>query len=496
MSSVRRIVERFPLFNNKISINLIILLIFAGSLFFRFYNYSNRWGLASDQARDAIVATYALSTHVLPMTGPFSASGPFVFGPYMYWFLMAVGTLLPFSFFGYWIGLSVVSSLMVFPMILIGKEIKDTSTGLILGFFTAISPAQNNQATNLTASALAGFFSILSVYFFIRSLKYSSFKNFFLLGLFTGLAINTHFQGIPLVLLIVASGLLSRKIKNVLSTFLGFIIPFIPLIIFDLTNNFFESANILKYFLSNDSAALSGRWLTYLANTWPQFWRMMIGGNVYLSAGLIILTLFVFVYFLYKKTIEKSILVLGIIYALIFVILRYFPGQLFGDFTAFIGPFVLILVTWALIKIKDANVYLGLFLIILVSLFTVNTTFNNISLATNYSSINSKKLENILIQQFPKGSKFAIYDYKYQNTEVSLPLILYLTQDKKISNNGIKIGIAGSLIPNFQLNYFEKGRYTEFLYTLRGYPNDTLVKNGWVLVNPSNVYKSVENWYK
>lgn len=475
---------------------LAVFILFLVSVFFRFYNYQNRWGLASDQARDAIVATYASSIHSIPLIGPFSASGPFVFGPYMYWFLMLIGVILPFSFFTYWIGLSFLSSLMVFPMILIGKEIKNIFLGLILGLFTAISTTENNLATNLTASALTNIFSIFMIYFFIRSIKYSSLRNFFFLGVFVGLSINTHFQAIPLVLLLFAGAVISRRLKQIVYMLVGFLIPFIPLIIFDITNNFYETTNIIGYFFMPHAANLPNRWLTYVGTTWPQFWSLMIGGNIYLSSGIMVLTYLVLCYFLYKKIINKAILGLGIVYALIFILFRYFPGQLFGDFTAFLAPIILVLVVWALSEIKDKNIYLGYALIILVSLFTIQSTCLSIANATNYSSQNARKIENILIEQFPKGTKFSIYDYKYQNTQVSLPLILYLNRDKKLDGNGIKIGIAGSVIPNFQLNYFEKGRYTEFLYTLRNYSDKTLVENGWVLVDPQNVYSSVENWYK
>ncbi len=484
----------------KLKINKTFLLLFAIfliTLFFRFFNYINRWGIASDQARDAIVSSYAIANNSLPLIGPFSASGPFVFGPFMYWFLIIVGHILGFSYLGYWIGLTFFSSLMAFLMFLVGKEIKDNFTGLLLAFFNAISTMQNNLATNLTESALAGIFSVFSLYFFIRSVKYGSFANDFFLGLFTALAINTHPQSIPLGLLLLASILISRNVKKISFLILGFVIPFIPLAIFDLQSNFYESKNILGYFLTAHSSGteVPKRWLTYLSQTWPQFWSLMLGGNFYISVGLVLLTVLVFLYAIYKKDIQKPILSLAIIYAFIFIILRYFPGQLFGDFVAFLVPLFLILVTWAVVKIKQLNLYAGILIIAVISLTSIYSTFNAINMATNYSWPNAKKLENVLVQEFPKNTKFSVYDFGHTNTQISYPLVYALYLDGKINDSGQKIGINSQIMPGYQLNYFEKDRYTAFFYTL-GQNDKTLVKNGWVNVNPSNIYKSVENWYK
>jgi len=480
--------------NKKTAISLFVIILIA--IFFRFYNYSNRWGLASDQARDAILVLQALKTHSIPLIGPFSASGPFVFGPYMYWLLMIIGALFPFSFLSFWVGLGIISVIMVLVMVVIGKEIGDKSFGILLGFFTAIS-TRSDMSTNLIFSRLAGFASIISVYFLVKSIKYSRWRDYLFLGLFLGIAMNSHFQAVPLVFVLPISIFFGkRSIKNVVSLIGGFIVPFIPLIIFDLRSHFYESTHLIKYWFSPDAGDLPTRWITYLSVTWPEFWRVTIGGNYYVAILLVALTSTMLLYYALKKKINKMLGAIIIIYIFIFILLRYFTGPISIDFTAFINPFILIPIVWVLWKIKNRNKYFGLALILVVSIFTIATSYDSIVSATNYSSSNAKMLEKIIVEKFPKNSKFSIYDYKYKNTEISLPLVLYLNQDGKISDSGIRIGVSESIIPNVQLNYFEKGRYTEFLYTLENFSDKTLTKNGWVSVDPSNVYTSIEDWYK
>ncbi len=233
-----------PFFKKNKNTLILLLIIFLIAFFFRFYNYDNRWGLASDQARDAIVATQALATHSVPIIGPFSASGPFVFGPYMYWFMMFTGIIFPFGFIKYWVALGLLSIVTTFLMIAVGYETENKYLGFLAGLFVAVSPIQIGISTNLVSSSLAGALSIAAVYFFIRTIKYAKTLDIFLLSLFVGFAVNTHFQTIPLMILLPVSYIFGKlKIKDLLPLAAGLFISFISLLIFLL--NFYNHSDIL-----------------------------------------------------------------------------------------------------------------------------------------------------------------------------------------------------------------------------------------------------------
>ena len=72
---------------------IVFFVIIVVAVFFRFYRYEERWGLAHDQAAFAITGRYALSKHVLPLMGPFSSGGPFQTSGTWYWFVM-IGTAI------------------------------------------------------------------------------------------------------------------------------------------------------------------------------------------------------------------------------------------------------------------------------------------------------------------------------------------------------------------------------------------------------------------
>src|SRR3989344_393208 len=107
------------LLKNETKILLLAILIIV--LVLRFYNYENRWGLAYDQARDVIVTHEALLRQTLPLIGPFSASGPFVFGPYWYWFNMLLAIIAPSWMMVHWVFQGIASTLMIIVAYKTGK---------------------------------------------------------------------------------------------------------------------------------------------------------------------------------------------------------------------------------------------------------------------------------------------------------------------------------------------------------------------------------------
>src|SRR5438045_1493449 len=112
----------------------------------RFNNYSNRWGLAYDQAHDAVVARGALDQNRIPLLGPFSSAGPFQTGGEWYWLIM-LGTKFNTSLvMSPWIFLTALYVLYVFLLIHLGKELFGKSYGLLLGLLASISTEQIAQS--------------------------------------------------------------------------------------------------------------------------------------------------------------------------------------------------------------------------------------------------------------------------------------------------------------------------------------------------------------
>lgn len=483
--------------SNWFFISVFCLIIL--SLVLRFYNYGNRWGLAYDQARDVIVAKEALQTGKIPLIGPFASAGQFVYGPQWFWVIMLFIGIFPFTVIAPWVIQTFLYVAIIPLMILIGIRIKNKLFGLILGLLTAISPAQIAQSTNLTSPSMVSIFSILSIYFFIRYIQEKKILNGFFMSFFVATAINIHFQAIGLLCLIPIAFLLSFKksLKNFLLLLFGAIIPFIPLIIFDLKNNFFESRNLIDYYLYGQyKIFVPNRWLTYVGIFWPTLWANIIGGQKIIGYLLIILTAIIVSYSFLKRKISKTLLGLSASFILIFILLRYYRGERFDSYFVFIHSFVLIFTALIVYSLLKFNKIIGVVAGLIIIIMSINLDINIIKNSGNFTSMLVNAWVKNLIERFP-NNKFAVYDYQYKNIDKSLPLVLFLDSVGKIKDEGIKLGFYIATSKTHFVYPSIVGRRGGYqILDLESTTSAHLAKEEWAFINPSQIYRSTVEWYK
>lgn len=462
--------------NNNIRISLIFIVLI--SFLLRFVNFQNRWNLSYDQARDMLVSSFALNNNLIPLIGPFSSAGKFIYGPQWYWILQAYISVNKYFLITPWIVHALLWVSITFVMFLIGKELFKNKFGLLLAFLFSISWPLINVATNIISPSMVGIFSIISIYFFIRFIKYSKKADSFLLGFFVANTVNIHFQAIGLIVLLPVAYFFSQKnLKNLIILSLGFFVPFIPLIIFDLKTNFFESKNLLDYYLNvQNRIYVPNRWLTYAGVFWPKTWALVVGAKDIFGYLLVVLMSLFTVKEIFNKKIDKKMLALIISFLIIFVMLRYYKGQLYENYIIFLYPFILIFSSWVIYKIHKFNKIIAIIFFIIIAFFNLNKNITEIMSLHSATGADINVWKNEIERKYPKD-KFAVYLDKYNFAEKALPIVLYLSYDNRISDTGRKIGIEfkGSKINIVRLK--------------------TVNKKDWTFINPSAVYNSIENWY-
>lgn len=488
-------------FFKKKKTEVTLFLILALSVFLTFVNFNNRWGLAYDQARDVIIASYAFQNHLFPLIGPFSASGPFVFGPYMYWIYILITSLYPSSILLPWIFVASASSFICLLMYLIGKEILNKNFGFLLAFLTSISVARITQATDLTYSTFLSFLSVIILYVLVKTLKSGKEIYFFLLSLLIGLAVNIHFQAVGMLFIFLLVPFFTKlSFKKILFSFLGFTIPFIPLIIFDFISNHYQSSHLFSYFLSGgNSASLPKRWLTYLTVFWPRSFSRVFGGYYQLGYVLGFLILFSAVYSVIKKKISREIYFLIIYFLLIFITLRYFKGNVYDSFLMFINPVLIVLTGWAFYLVHKINKSTAIILFLIFTLFTFAKDYEEIKNATNNTTFYSRQAMERLTEKFP-GEKFAFYDLRFKSSQRSFPVVLHFTKNDLINDNGKKIGFISATssaeLKTYNLKVVTDSPGGYYLVDIDKKSHKELLEENWVFINPSGIYESTEEWYK
>lgn len=424
----------------------IVILIFSSLL--RLWNFPSRWGLGGDDARDAMIGLEALRRHDLPLMGPFSSAGPFVFGGIYYWFIMLSYFVLPFFVNSPWIFMEIMSILLVGLFIYLGKLISGNKLGILLGIFAATSPQLIVRSVALGPHTFIGIFTVLILIFYLLLWKTKKKIYSLLLGLFVGLSVSFHYQGLNLLIFIPIVFLISElKLKDKLIVFclgfVGFLIPLLPLLYWDSHQSFANIRNLLDYFLV-------AQYRIYVPNSWrlfvfqyiPGYWSFVVGVLPKIAVFIFGISSVTFLVSSISKKISKQFVVLGFVFFLLLFLNRYYHGERSEGYLLYLMPFILIFTSYAFLQFFEfKNIFIKAITLLflgLVIILNLSVTIANLNFKSPLSEY--KRIANILYQKYP-DIKFSVYDYKYELYNFSTGLSLIMGNDGKIDQNGMKIGI-------------------------------------------------------
>lgn len=474
-------------------------LIITVALFLRLYNFVNRWGFAYDQAHDYLVAHYALEVHKIPLVGPFSSAGPFQTGGQWYWIVMIGMALFPFVFYGPWVFMALWSWVFVLVIMKLSYEMYGYRFSMIAGLLAVLSPAQVSQSVHLTNQSPLALISLLALWAGYRHFTSRSFISAFFFGLFVALAPLIHLSGALLfvfaLVFIVSTGMSIRT--GIFGSILGGICSVLPLACYDIHHDFYNMNHMFRYlFIEKNTISyevLGRRWLTYLSDLIPYQIGRISAGNSIIGVCVYIFSLAVSLY----EKLKKRFSFIGMINISIvgmFFIIRYIKTPLYDSYFVFIHPFIILSLAYAIFWIISRKKMIGyiVFAVILTCLIGVLAPEFSTKPNTLYADVITGT--TTLVEAYP-GQKFSLHDFTYKTAEFSLPLSSYLSYKDLISEDGITIGIrvsTPSAVSSADAVLGTVAGY-EFL-DLRSKVQDFKFKNNWFRVNPSDVYRSTEEW--
>lgn len=480
---------------------ICVILILVIAVFLRFYNYENRWGIAYDQAHDALVARHAVAERKIPLLGPFSSAGPFQTGGEWYWLLMIPTALYPYSVLSPWIFMTALYVVFVVVMIIVGTKLEGKKFGLISGMLAAVSTAQIAQGVSLTNQTPQSIFALLAILFMVKFIQEKKPRLLFFMSLCIGLAASIHLQGAVLVLFLVATIILTRtfKVNHIALAAFGLLIPILPIFLYDVWHDFFNIRNMFQYYLYDQYKisldVLGRRWLTFAGDFIPRVWSNIIGGLLPAGFLQIIGIVTVSVYLGLNKKLKKEWIILLVSTVGMITILRYTRILLFDSYLVFLHPFILLLSGFFIMKTFTLNRVLGLVVFLGIVALTVTQDIPHLKGGYNYTAHIVSLQKKALFDRYP-NTQFAVYDHGYRQKDKSLPLALFLDVEGKISDNGHKIGVyiqTTQYRVDIPVMLGEKGEYQ--LVDLEGFSSFDLSRDQWALVNPSEIYRTTEEWY-
>ncbi len=495
-------VIRYFLSKHYFGLGTVSIVILAG--FFRFWNYGNRWGLAYDQGQFAVVARYALETVQLPLLGPFSSGGPFQTGGEWYWIVMLGTALYPKFVLSPWIFVTLLTIFAVFVMIMVGKIYNGKIFGLLLGFLLALSPVQIYQSTNLTNQTPIVLFSALTILFALIFTKTGKSKFVFFLALVVGSATSVHIQSVALMPFIFFVIVFFRKniLKNIILISLGLGIPWIPVLIADMQNNFYNTTSMIMYFTNNQAQVsydvLGRRWLTFIIDFIPTSWGNIIGGNIVFGYFFIITATIFAARRTLNKKIKKETLVIFLSIGVMFIILRYVKTPLFESFFVFIHPFIILVSGWTIFQILKLNRFLGVAVMFIIAAGSIYSFWGPINTATNTTYEKVLTIQKVLYERYPNET-FSIYDYQSNNSSIVLPLVLNLYIDDRVGNEGRSIGVYRRT-PDHYIQIEQESLYGDQgalqIFDISSSESSQLEDIGWRNDNPETVYDETQHWFR
>lgn len=478
---------------------LLLCFITFIAVIFRFWNFSGRFGLAYDQAHDALVAREAVRNAALPLVGPFSSAGPFQTSGTWYWLLMFPTFVYPDSLLSPWIFLSLCSVFMVIGIGLVGKYIEDEVLGLIAAALTAVSTAQIAQSINLANQTPIPFFSLLTIVSAVWFIRSKRLLAAFSMGLCASLSASIHLQGVVLSTLVLFALIINRKIffKALATVIIGAIPPMLPILVWDIPRGLVNIKNMIYYYrvdqfnISLD--VLGRRWLTYLNEFWPREWSHITGGLPYIALIIAVAILFSILYRLYKRKFSIEWIMILVSFMGMVVVVRYTRVPIFSSFITFAHPFVLLITAWAIYTIQKINRPFGILLLgVILSGSIWKSSIEAFEPRENWVAQISLETRRMIQNLYP-NEKFAIYDYKYDESLRSVSLVLYMDELHLLSPTGRRIGFLRANQQVFLQTDVISSR-SGLIADLTSSDSASLVHHGWIRVNPSDIYHATEEW--
>ncbi|HET7098718.1 MAG TPA: glycosyltransferase family 39 protein [Patescibacteria group bacterium] len=352
---------------NKNFYTVLLILVFGIFMFFRSHNLNGRIIFGWDQERDATTAISIL-VGKLTLLGP-RVQGPtgFFLPPYFFYLItpfykfVSNNPVAIINFVIFW-------SILFFTIsYLVISKIFNKWTALVFLSLWAVNPLAIAMDTIAWNPIVIPTFFLVLIYQYYLCLKDVNKSKIFLLGLIFGFGVSFHTQFIFTFLLFTPLIIEIFKRKNFLvfgHLILGSVIPFIPILLFDLRHNFLNIKQLLGYSLNG--GALENRALP----VWANVSSFVTGLHATPAIGLIFYTLILIGLLLViskiKDEIQKKIFV-GLTYVwgfslpLFYIILKN-PSEYYYNYL-FVIAFILVA------YIATIKKYFGIILISIAVLF-------------------------------------------------------------------------------------------------------------------------------
>jgi hypothetical protein len=456
---------------------VIVLLFFFAALFLRTYKLPEYATFLGDQGRDAIVIKDIVTLKHFTAIGPVSSIGGVFLGPFFYYFMAPWLILFLLNPVGLAFGTAIINSFGVIMAYCLLSRIFNRQIGLIASILYSFSYTLIEFSRFSWNPNILPLFIFIYIYLFLKlvntvvskdkpkklsfprkwesiliwipafarmtkrltssflPLRWINTMTTFLplfTGMFFAFCMQLHysvvFLGAASILVwgyYLIKGLIHTKnyqyIRTGLISLIGFIIGYIPLILFDLRHGFLNTNNLVKMF--SEEKTLMAPFSERIVSSFGYALTFLSGIPVNGTVGIII-TLALIVFVLYKSKVKRDIFVLTVLFLGSLIGTTWFMDARIPHYYNVIYPFIIVLFAYLLFAIWNIRAIGRISVILLLGLFIViNVSNANFFIHQGSNQINrAEKVARIIYNDVPSNTSFTLttlphryddYSYRY-----------------------------------------------------------------------------------
>ncbi len=489
--------------SKKIYTAIIGLVVIIGVVL-RFWDLPNRVVVYADSARDAIFAKEALLEGKIPVIGPFSSCGPFVFGPIYFWYLMAAYLVMPAVSLAPWYATAFLSVVTLLLLIDSGRRTNGKAGGIITALIAAFSPAQIFRSMSVTPHSLVGVSIAAVLWSTLVYAEKKTWKYIFLMGLAVGIAISLHYQALSLVVMggiifLLPAGNFKKILRHSLVYLGGIVLPFIPLFYWDMNQGWANLRNLMDFiFIGQYRIFVSRRWLSFITDFLPKTVSEIVGGDqamVWVTLGLGAVAVWSLVK---TRRLTKEVIWINLVLALQIIVIRYARVDLYEGYLVFLHPLVIFVVGWIIAQVTKLKYWRYAASIVLVGLIvgSVVKDVGIISRRNNFVTDVDSVIDQIVRSR--PNQKFVLYDHIYASGEFSYALSFLLSRRQLLETNGAPLAVCLWECPKGsgkEITTVKMGNHY-VISDLSATEAATLKPPVWYDVSPKNVLQEMGFWWQ
>jgi GT2 family glycosyltransferase len=458
--------------------SFILLGIFLLAIFLRFYRFMPNFMLSGEMGTDYMNIwniTHGTRTFLL---GPRTSHEWFFISPIAYWIytiLLLIWKYNPIVINIFW---GIIGSLSIPVCYVVIKKLFNNNIALISSFLMAVSPAWISQTRNSRYNLVVAIL-FLPYLMYLRDSINDKGKSLFKLGLVLGLTMSFFPSPLLLVPAVIVCFIFYKvrpKLKYILYSVIGFVIPNLAFVIYELTNKFSITIQLITWIpyrvfgffgIYHKNTANSAIISQNFYSIYSFFAESFVGYGGTISIAIFTLITIGSIYFVKKyfrnKNTEMPFYLL-IINLLVCYIGLFLHGNPPAHYYLVIFPIPLLLAGYVLDR-SFKNKY-----VLVLSTLTIGAMGIFGLINTNWF-YTDKETVNYQTNLVPYTTQLKIADTIYQDSN-KIPLSLK------------RIGVNDHFENNFANNYI-------YLLTIRGAKIDVMSKTRYTIIEGKDNYQQI-----